>query len=191
MVNIIVALPSVAGAVVSFARIQAYLNGSERVDKRTYTPNQSHVPEKSSASPTPNSIASEKQLNLADSLTANVSPGEAELEKDVVAAVEGKFYWPEATEPVINIECLTVRRAAFTLVLGPVGCGKSTLLKALLCELTTFEGTIRTSCSAIAYCEQSPWLPNATVKEVIVRHCIFDQAFYTKVLDVCAMEQDL
>lgn len=113
------------------------------------------------------------------------------LPENIVASMKGLFSWSDDAKPVIDIECWNIRRRAFTLVLGPVGCGKSTLLKALLGELSSFRGTISTNFSGATYCGQSAWIPNATVRDIVIGHGAFEDAWYKRVIAACALEQDI
>jgi len=81
---------------------------------------------------------------------------------------------------------------------GVVGSGKSTLLQALLGELTPTlgSGAFRRlngvhADGAIAYVAQECWLPNATVRDVILFHRPLDLARYQAVLEACALGPDL
>ncbi|KAI8175262.1 ABC transporter atnG [Colletotrichum sp. SAR 10_66] len=166
LAGIIMALPITATAVTSFQRIQDFLNGKERADTRVVT----------------------------DVELSEVAKSEAcskSLRQDIIASVKGSFSWSDDAKPVIDIESWSIRRRAFTLVLGPVGCGKSTLLKALLGELSSFRGTIRTNFSGATYCGQSAWIPNATVRDIVIGHCAFEDAWYKRVIAACALEQDI
>ncbi|GME25282.1 Metal resistance protein YCF1-like protein 2 [Neofusicoccum parvum] len=194
LANIIIALPTIAGAMASFQRIQTYLNAKERDDKRI-----AGNPREHRVLPTQKSERSTSEAPILDSWSRDDEHELHELRKDsnstlgedTIASVQGKFAWSDDAEPVIDIAGWNVQRRTFTLVLGPVGCGKSTLLKALIGELSSFEGTIATSYSGVAYSEQTPWLPNKTVRDVIVSHAEFDDSWYQKVVKACALEHDL
>ncbi|KAL1619695.1 hypothetical protein SLS56_010027 [Neofusicoccum ribis] len=194
LANIIIALPTIAGAMASFQRIQTYLNAKERNDRRI-----AGNPREHRVLPTQKSERSTSEAPILDSWSRDDEHELQELRKDsnstlgedTIASVQGKFAWSDDAEPVIDISGWNVQRRTFTLVLGPVGCGKSTLLKALIGELSSFEGTIATSYSGVAYSEQTPWLPNKTVRDVIVSHAEFDDSWYQKVVRACALEHDL
>ncbi|GME30562.1 hypothetical protein M1837_005155 [Neofusicoccum parvum] len=109
----------------------------------------------------------------------------------LVASVVGTFQWPNEPEPLLDISKWKIRHNTVTLLLGPVGCGKSTLLKALLGELSKFRGEICTSFSRVAFCEQTPWIPNEVVRQVIVGDSEFDETWYSKVIEACDLEQDI
>ncbi|KAJ0288366.1 hypothetical protein CBS470a_004951 [Colletotrichum nupharicola] len=190
LAGIIMALPITATAVTSFQRIQDFLNGKERADTRVAT-----VSEKRRSEPF---VTSETSMRVStpiqDIELSEICKSEAcseSLPENVVASVKGSFSWSDDAKPVIDIESWNIRRRAFTLVLGPVGCGKSTLLKALLGELSSFQGTIRTNFSGATYCGQSAWIPNATVRDIVIGHGVFEDAWYKRVIAACALEQDI
>lgn len=196
LTTLILALPMMAGGIASFQRIQNQLNGKKRVDNRKALHNEKSSdvqPEKSDTSLTLPGISQdlepkEKQYSLAE---VNRSSSSTTVETDIIASVSGKFSWAEQSEPIINISQWNIQRKMLTLVLGPVGCGKSTLLKALLGELSSFDGIIRTNYSGVAYCDQSPWIPNETVRNIIIGGAEFDESWYRTVIKACALEQDV
>ena len=77
------------------------------------------------------------------------------------------------------------------MIIGPVGCGKSTFLKHLLGESSFQSGTIAVRNPFVAYCSQTPWLQNLTIREVIIGPRDYDKAWYQKIISICALEQDL
>lgn len=44
--------------------------------------------------------------------------------------------------PVLNGVNLSIKRNSFTTILGANGCGKSTLIKAIINQLSPYQGTI-------------------------------------------------
>ncbi|KAK1708671.1 P-loop containing nucleoside triphosphate hydrolase protein [Colletotrichum acutatum] len=78
-----------------------------------------------------------------------------------------------------------------TVIVGPVGCGKSTILKAILGEVTIFNGSVWVSSKELAYCDQSPWVSNGSVRENIVSGTDFDAVWYNTVIHACALQVDL
>ncbi|RGP74273.1 multidrug resistance-associated 1 [Fusarium longipes] len=102
--------------------------------------------------------------------------------------------WSEE-RPLLHDLTFTVGRGQLVLLLGPVAAGKSTLLKAILREIPLTTGTIRlhheNQGGGIAWCEQSPWLLNQTVRENIVGYANFDTTLYKTVIKACDLEKDL
>ena len=176
---IIGALPLLASAVACFTRIQAYMNKTVLRDNRIHRPV---------------SVSSKDSLVLS---TLPSAGNQIELlntnkkDQDVVAAIRGRFQIEKDAKRILDITDCTVGRRTLTLLLGPVGCGKSTLLKALLGELSGFEGSINLASRGIAFCDQVPWLPNGTFREIVLGGSEFDQPWYESVIHACALEEDL
>ncbi|KAJ2775506.1 hypothetical protein IWQ57_000411 [Coemansia nantahalensis] len=110
---------------------------------------------------------------------------------DVLVSIDGATFKRLSTgEPVlrdIDIEC---RRDELVAVIGRVGAGKSSLVSAILGDLIKCAGAV-TICGSIAYVPQQPWIMNATLRDNILFGHRFDQAFYDRVIDACALRQDL
>lgn len=80
---------------------------------------------------------------------------------------------------------------ALTVVVGPVASGKSTLLKGILGEVSNTGGTVWVAAQTTAFCDQTPWLRNASVRENIIGYCLWDAGWYATVVRACALEKDL
>ncbi|KXJ95019.1 ABC transporter [Microdochium bolleyi] len=199
LVVMIFALPTFAGGMTSFGRIQDFLNREERQDSRVHedTTSRRHARSKASKSSLRSKISvhtSKSGTEGHENIVLEPLPGQRN-NSEAIVSVRGHFRWAEDEKPVIDIsELLSFRRHALTVILGPVGCGKSTLLKAILGELSTFKGEVRTSYTGLAYCGQTPWLPNDTVRDIITGSdaelADFDAARYDQVVDACALKAD-
>lgn len=75
-------------------------------------------------------------------------------------------------------------------IVGTVGSGKSSLLSGMLGEMHKFDGKINTS-GSMAYVSQQAWIQNATLRNNILFGRKYDEQFYNKVLDACALRTDL
>ena len=62
---------------------------------------------------------------------------------------------------------ITLPKVPLTVITGPVGCGKTTLWKGILGEVSPDTGTIERSSNQIAYCSQTPWIPNLCIRDII------------------------
>lgn len=62
---------------------------------------------------------------------------------------------------------LTIKQGQLVAVVGTVGSGKSSFLSAILGEMHCQEGSVSLF-GSVAYCEQRPWILNATVLENIL-----------------------
>ncbi|OAT11924.1 ATPase [Blastomyces gilchristii SLH14081] len=74
-------------------------------------------------------------------------------------------------------------------VIGAVGCGKSSLLSALAGDMRLTKGKVTMNASR-AFCPQYAWIQNATVKENILFGKEYDDVWYNKVVDACALRTD-
>ncbi|KAF2108606.1 P-loop containing nucleoside triphosphate hydrolase protein [Lophiotrema nucula] len=108
----------------------------------------------------------------------------------VVSIENGTFGWTEEATILSHID-LQVRRSCLTLLVGPVASGKTTLLKSILGEVPHSSGAVALLESEIAYCDQTPWLTNASVKDNIVGLSRLDNGYYDKIVYSCDLEQDI
>ncbi|KAK4495457.1 hypothetical protein PRZ48_013788 [Zasmidium cellare] len=74
--------------------------------------------------------------------------------------------------------------------IGAVGSGKTILLKALLGQLHQTHGTITSTCHTFGLCEQDPWMPDATVQEV-VQGVPQRNEWYEEVMKACCLDGEL
>lgn len=192
LASLIMALVAFMGSVGCFTRIQEFLEKEARIDTRQKTLDLL-IDEKSESS-IPQNIAermsigslTHKHLSLAFKEVPQSSPvGNA------ITVQDGRFGWDPEKDPLLKHITMTVPRQKLTILVGPVGCGKSTLLKALLGEVPTMGGVVRISSKRIAYCDQTPWHMNQTIRQSIIAVLPFDESWYTTVIRACALEEDL
>ncbi|OQO07558.1 hypothetical protein B0A48_07255 [Cryoendolithus antarcticus] len=110
-----------------------------------------------------------------------------------IALVNVTIRLGEMQRSVLHKIDLELRTASLTVVLGPVGSGKSTLLRTIIGELPIHSGrrSIARSGEDFAYCAQAPWLPNGSVKDLIVSCSQLDEVFLDAVIDACALNTDV
>jgi ABC-type multidrug transport system fused ATPase/permease subunit len=189
LLTLVMALMSFAGAVGSFQRIQTFLEKEDHADRR------------SSPSPIFLDDLDEKRLlsSRGDlSLDSENSGSVESLQHSSVSACanaivvrNGSFGWESKEDPILKDINVTVPNGSFTMLIGPSGCGKSTLLKALLGEIPCANGKVELVSSSVAYCDQTPWHMNGTIKESIVAMSAYDSRWYASVIQACALEEDL
>ena len=176
---IIAALPLLASAMACFTRIQAYLNKTPRNDSRMYHRQSSASKDNDAWSAPP---PTDGQIELTEV---------KKEDQDVIASMHGKFQLSKDTERILDIADWKIKRRTFTLLIGPVGCGKSTVLKGLLSEFPGFEGSINVASRGVAFCDQVPWLPNGTFRDIVLEDLHFDPVWYQSVIHACALDEDL
>lgn len=77
-----------------------------------------------------------------------------------------------------------------------VGCGKSSMLSAILGEMYLRSGDVFITTNkgvppTIAYCDQRPWIVNATVRENIIFGKDYDEERFQRAIDAASMHDDL
>ncbi|KAJ6445281.1 ABC multidrug transporter [Purpureocillium lavendulum] len=105
----------------------------------------------------------------------------------------GKFGWNE--KQVLSNLDLTFSSSSFgslTIITGPIGCGKSTLLKGLLGETSFSAGHVSIASPNIAFCDQTPWVINATLRANIIGESRFsdEEAWLAEVIEACDLRTD-
>ncbi|ETS86194.1 hypothetical protein PFICI_00022 [Pestalotiopsis fici W106-1] len=87
---------------------------------------------------------------------------------------------------------LDIAAGTLTIISGPTGSGKSTLLRLILGEVAPARGSVSVSTTHMAYCAQTPWLPNGTIKQVIHGSSdLHDEQWYGEVVNACCLSHDL
>ena len=70
-------------------------------------------------------------------------------------------------EPVLRDLSVDINQG-ITMIVGPVGCGKSTLIESILHQHMIKNGSRTASFSRAAYCPQTPWIKNDTIRNNII-----------------------
>ncbi|KAF4466489.1 multidrug resistance-associated [Fusarium albosuccineum] len=176
-------IPNSFSAFGCFKRIQEFLMLEERVDRR-------HIHDKLSSPSCKSSQENTGTLHEAIELT---TLGKVGLDGSQILITDGNFNWGEkAVLSGINASFPRHDNGSLTMVIGPVGSGKSSLLKAILGETTSSNGRVSLSSPEVAFCEQSPWVMNATIRDNIIAESRgFDSAWFDIVVNACDLSIDL
>jgi ABC-type bacteriocin/lantibiotic exporter with double-glycine peptidase domain len=187
LLSLVMALMAFAGAVGSFARIQMFLEKDGHVDSR----NQMLIHSSYSLKARQFAFVGHSDVALSESGCSETSKGSSSLLPTYTVAVQsGTFGWDAENDADVKNVTTTIPTASFAMLIGPSGCGKSTLLKAILGEVPCRKGNIQLTTESIAYCDQSPWHMNGTIQECITGMSVFDKAWYTSVINACALAKD-
>jgi ATP-binding cassette, subfamily C (CFTR/MRP), member 1 len=166
--------PQVLSMVGCFGRIDEFLGATRNSQVNTGAP--------SISSNAPSRVNAQPDADSAEAVRV--------LARKVLASIRnGTFGW-NTSQPVLHDINLTLHGEQLVLVVGPVGCGKSTLLKGLLRETPWSEGSVEMPPS-VAYCDQTPWMVNGTLRENIVMFSDEDEELYGTILRACALQADL
>lgn len=176
---LIQAIPPLASAVSCLSRIQDYLAAENRKEKRM--------------------LRSNTSLDLSESGDKSTYPqghkmqllnGNSGGTGFAVAVKSASFGWV-AGQPVLKDVSFAVGHGSFLGISGPVGSGKTTLINGILGETPEFGGVVELDVRSIAYCSQSPWLPNVSIQEAITNGFDFDSRWFQIVIHACALDVDL
>ncbi|KAJ6548467.1 ABC protein [Mycena capillaripes] len=111
---------------------------------------------------------------------------EKEKEKMVEAGEE-----PEEERP-FQVQSITMRIPRGTLagVVGRVGAGKSSLMQGLIGEMRRIGGELSFG-GGVAYCAQTAWIQNATVRENVLFGKPFESDRYWRIMEAACLLPDL
>lgn len=166
------ALPTCMQAVACFGRIEAHCS------KKPAEP-----PSSFPSTPPQDSPGRSLEMRRVES---RLIPG-----KEIISFTGADISWSEeAPEAVLHSLNLTIR-SGFTAIIGPVASGKSTLLATLLGETILTRGFMTDGLSGVAFCPQTPWIVNDTIRRNIIGDSVFDEKWYDFSIDCCCLRGDL
>lgn len=170
-------IPTLMAAFTCLDRIQVFLESDARQDFRV--------------------AASSLVQDETSTEESSIGKGKSKANAQPTYAIEisgGSFAWKPDRQVLSNID-LKIPSAALTIIIGPVASGKSTLCKALLAETPVAHGTTRTGFSPgstrVGYCDQAPYLSNATIRENIVGFSEFEMDRYDEAVEAAMLRHDL
>lgn len=123
-------------------------------------------------------------LELSSQPSSGVSP------TSVVEFQNAGFSWTSTGPQFLHGINFAVEKGQITAIIGPVGSGKSTLLESSLGETTLREGSLSPFSTSVAYCPQTPWIMNDTIRQNIIGPAQYDPKWYNFVVWACALETD-
>ncbi|KAK0609555.1 P-loop containing nucleoside triphosphate hydrolase protein [Bombardia bombarda] len=113
-----------------------------------------------------------------------------DMESALVVVEDGCFSWTIENLILSKIN-LCLPKSSITFVVGPVASGKSTLCRALLGEVPYVQGKVVLRSDKLGYCDQVPFLFNASIMDNIIGFSPFDVARYTDVIEATKLTEDL
>ncbi|KAG5420363.1 hypothetical protein I9W82_002244 [Candida metapsilosis] len=144
-----------------------------------------------------------------DSNAIRKVPHTYDTSENPIEIINASFYWTrpkyyiDQVDEVFDDEShalkdinLEVPKGTMSCIIGKVGSGKTSLLYALLGQMVCIRGAsgrnpVVKVHGSVAYCAQSPWIMNASIKENILFGCKFEPEFYKMTISACQLEQDL
>ena len=190
------ALTQIAGVFGSFGRIQTFLLIDEQEDSRSTAESLKRV----------GSVKTDKQSlsgSVGDDVRDSVATGELQLSElrsklrtgagSIPAAVSicrATFKGNDDISLLQDIS-LDIQHQSITMIISRVGGGKSSLLRAILGELSPSDGSITTSAESMAFCDQTPWLQNTSIRRNIIGQSLLEEEWLSAVIKACLLDHDL
>jgi ATP-binding cassette subfamily C (CFTR/MRP) protein 1 len=181
--RLLTVFPQFAAAMGCFERLQAFLLLPVVFDRSS----RQNELDDDELSPIPPQHSSEVEMHT--------SKTKAGIKQAVITA-EDVTICPTATSPaVLSHASFKIEQGSITALLGPTGSGKTILLRALLGELRADSGHISALQGPVAYCAQTPWMINLSVRLNIcgpfARGTCVDEAWYDQALHACCLDTDI
>ncbi|GLA52801.1 hypothetical protein AnigIFM63604_009680 [Aspergillus niger] len=112
-------------------------------------------------------------------------------ERTIIECRNAFIRWePSGCDMLYGIN-LSVPRGSFAAIMGPIGSGKTLLLETVLGETVVSSGRVSVYPMPIAYCAQTPWLVDTSVRGNIVDPLNFEPEWYRHVLWMCCLAEDV
>ncbi|KAE9377881.1 putative ABC multidrug transporter [Stipitochalara longipes BDJ] len=183
LANLMRSYPTFVSSLACFDRIQQFLLSEEQKDERLIGFPLSSDYKTSFSNGTP---------AVGNSLHPKSDGPYIEMQKaptQKARRVNGKW----KTEPILRDISISLRKSSLTMIVGSVGSSKSSLLNGILGEIPPSAGTVRVERAglSIAYCDQTAWLRNVSIRENIVGESEFEQDYYESVIRACVLQQDI
>ncbi len=111
--------------------------------------------------------------------------------QDIIILERASFAAKPGDAPILQDINIRVLPSTLTMVIGKVGSGKTVLLQGILGELH-HTGRIKNSSTGAAYCAQTTWLTNSSIRQNILGQvqAQVDQLWYVTVVRACALDVD-
>ncbi|KAJ5356748.1 ABC transporter integral membrane type 1 [Penicillium concentricum] len=182
LMHLLLAVPDTFASIGCLYRVQDFLRRPNIVERRKLIQPEGYTP----ALPTD---SSEFELGARGISSENQS--------DMLISLQNaRFGWNSSPSDSAGITLNPSPSPLGTLVaiVGPVGSGKSTFLKGLANETSVLDGEVFIKYPDLAFCEQTPWLTNTTIRENIIGEnssAAFDADWYSTVVSASALDSDL
>lgn len=184
---LMVAVPIFASIFGCIGRIQEFLLLNERTEVRNIEGN-SNASNSGSSS---HSISDDGPVEL-DQLPKAVTVARSSTSDHcAVEFINASIAAADDTDPILQNASFAFGCSKLTMVIGPVGCGKSTLLRAILGEAKITQGHVNINTSSIAFCDQSSWIQNISIRNNILGQSQFDTTWYETVIHACLLDEDM
>jgi len=185
------AVPSVIQCIGCFNRIQEYCSAPQTslLTAPEVAPLSTSVLTMGKLARIPDESLEGVAINL-QTMSQEVSDIDFTLSQHLVSFRNCSFGWTKTEGPILKNITVDIEMKSITVVVGSIRSGKSTFLESILGETLELQGHTLRSGASIAYCSQTAWLTNQSVRSNIVGAADIDENWYASVLWSCGLESD-
>ena len=131
-----------------------------------------------------------KDMNNITTTSSDLSTRADEFENELESnTTNQQLFINRSLQTLVNLD-LVIKKGQLVAVVGPVGSGKSSLLNSLLGELHLHSGSVMVR-GQVAYCDQRPWMLNATVKDNILFGLPYNSSKFYAAMHSAALDEDM
>lgn len=178
-----------AAAMGCMERIQTYIRIQDRNDPRSSRQDSERISISGESGDNVNLVSHEMELQTVRSIMPASSSHARK--NDILTIKDASFTFSPKGTPILKNINIEISRGTLTMIIGAIGSGKSSLLKAMLGELPSSKGFVFTNTSSIAFCSQTPLLPNSKLRELVLAGSSYDEVWYHAVLAACLLHHDI
>ncbi|TGO26008.1 hypothetical protein BPAE_0068g00420 [Botrytis paeoniae] len=182
-------IPTFAAAMGCMEKIQTYIRTKDRNDPRFSSRDSERISISENSWDNVNLVSHEIELQTIRSVMPASSSHARKT--DIITIKDASFTFSSESTPVLKDINLEISRGTLTMIIGAIGSGKSCLLKAMLGEVPSSKGFVFTNTSSVAFCSQTPWLPNSKLRELVLAGSSYDEVWYNAVLAACVLHHDI
>ncbi|MCJ1307490.1 hypothetical protein MMC25_001136 [Agyrium rufum] len=180
--------PQIRGAGVALRRVEEYLLLESRQDLRSFEKSLEGNGKSNGYKITERPVSSEGS----ESSNGKTVPRSQLAHSNAITVESGTFGWT-AEKAILKNVSFDIKRSKLTVIVGPVASGKTTLCKGLLGETPITEGKIMVypGDPSIAFCDQTTFLNNTTIRANIVGVSAYESSWFDTVVDAVALREDI
>lgn len=187
--TLIQSAPGLLGALGCLTRVGTFLNSDDQQDFRDMDKDELRPEEVVNPARHSSSHVGAVELQPLSGRTMTRYP---RYGQPIIRITDGNFGWGVGENVLSDIN-VSIPASQLTCVVGPVASGKSTLCHALLGETHASKGRLDLLLSSkeFAFCHQTAYLTNGTIKDNIVGYSETDERWYETVIQACALKEDI
>lgn len=186
-----IVISQVTDAWTAFVRIQEFFLAEEQRDEISWNKDLNNAIEVEHASFTWERMPESEESKNANQAKDSKTGANSQDKKSDTTPGDSDSSLTQVVPFHLNDLTFTAGRNELLAVIGTVGCGKSSLLSALAGDMRLTDGSISMGVSSRAFCPQYAWIQNTSVRNNILFGKEYDESWYGRVIEACALRSDL